>query len=424
MPGSGQTTNSLPTGLITGDARDLVRNRKHQIPRPDAIITSPPYFDLHDYGHSAQIGHGQTLAGYLSDIERVFGACYATSTDNAVMAIVVGSIHRDGELIQLPYEITAAAKRVGWIPREEAIWNKNKALPWAMKNTLRDLTEHIVIFSKTSYFDFNFHDLLDPKPRSMWWVRYPERYSPSGRRPSNVWNIPIPTQGSWKNGPRHFCPFPEQLTFQLLSLITKPGDVVLDPFAGVGSVPAMANAMGRHGIGIEISGQYSDQYLGVLNRARRWWENYVKGLSEITLQRQVFYRTIVELRLLKYAQKIGKALAQDRSAPDWIEVLRSPEPSRSQYKIVKGVFRIKLHDQDSEQSVLETSVELARQRPLSKFGIESDFRLVKDPSEPPGQFWYLNGEFWKPPIFTKPDETGFHVVADFMPDISSVQSWS
>ena len=46
----------------------------------------------------------------------------------------------------------------------------------------------------------------------------------------------------------------------MLSLTTVEGDVVLDPLAGVGSVPAMAEAMGRVGYGLELTVAYKQFY--------------------------------------------------------------------------------------------------------------------------------------------------------------------
>ncbi len=54
----------------------------------------------------------------------------------------------------------------------------------------------------------------------------------------------------------HPCQLPPQLMYRLISLFTKPGEVVLDPFNGVGTTTLTAHQLGRKYIGVEISEQY------------------------------------------------------------------------------------------------------------------------------------------------------------------------
>lgn len=55
---------------------------------------------------------------------------------------------------------------------------------------------------------------------------------------------------------RHICPLQLDLIGRCLELWTNPGDIVLDPFAGIGSVPYMALKMDRKAIGIELKESY------------------------------------------------------------------------------------------------------------------------------------------------------------------------
>jgi modification methylase len=54
----------------------------------------------------------------------------------------------------------------------------------------------------------------------------------------------------------HPAPFPEKLVARLLRLYTFIGDVILDPFCGSGTVPAVAKRMGRHWVGIDIEPRF------------------------------------------------------------------------------------------------------------------------------------------------------------------------
>ena len=58
---------------------------------------------------------------------------------------------------------------------------------------------------------------------------------------------------------RHICPLQLEVIQRCVELWTNPGDIVLDPFAGIGSVPYVAITMGRRGIGIELKDSYYKQ---------------------------------------------------------------------------------------------------------------------------------------------------------------------
>lgn len=58
---------------------------------------------------------------------------------------------------------------------------------------------------------------------------------------------------------RHICPLQLEVIKRCIELWTNPGDIVLDPFAGIGSVPYVAVTMGRRGIGVELKESYYKQ---------------------------------------------------------------------------------------------------------------------------------------------------------------------
>ena len=58
---------------------------------------------------------------------------------------------------------------------------------------------------------------------------------------------------------RHICPLQLDLIARCLELWTNPNDIVLDPFAGIGSVPVVALQMGRRGLGFELKESYYKQ---------------------------------------------------------------------------------------------------------------------------------------------------------------------
>jgi hypothetical protein len=74
------------------------------------------------------------------------------------------------------------------------------------------------------------------------------RFFPSGlEETGSVWHF---RPGG--NGDSHLAPFPDELARRCILPTTLPGDVVLDPFSGSGTVPRVAAELGRRGIGIEL----------------------------------------------------------------------------------------------------------------------------------------------------------------------------
>ena len=371
---------------------------------------------MHDYGTTRQLGHGQDLAEYLEDLARILQSCADVSADDATLWVVVGTIRRAGTLVQLPALLAERAAESGWGLREEITWDKGKALPWTTHGELRDVTERVLLFSKTSDFLFNPTEIQSPIPNSEWWRRYPERYSPNGRLPTNIWAIGIPTQGSWTGVRSHFCPFPPELTHAMLSLTTEPGDVVLDPFAGIGSVPAMADAMGRIGVGVELSEDYARQYDRTLQEASEYTDSIVSDQSG----RKLFRETILELRLLKFARILGGRLCDQGVGVDWIRVRKSARRPRGPFAVVTADFEIALSAGGNLLATAELANAIAGRRPLSKFGVEARFAATQSTDAAASGHWYRGGRFWLPPVRKRPVAGGPHVVASFVPRLDAI----
>lgn len=410
--------------MLLGDARKLTNYLSPLRGRFASVITSPPYADMQDYGVPRQIGYGQTLPVYLKDLRSVFEACAELSTDTATMWLVLGAIRRKGEVVLLPSRVAEQAQKAGWKVREVITWEKTKGLPFTKHGEFRDVTEQVILLSKSTGYRFETEFLQSPEPRSIWWRRYPERYSPEGRKPTNVWKVAIPTQGSWKPGPNHSCPFPHELTYRMLTVVTAEADLVLDPFAGVGSVPALANVMGRRGYGLDLSPRFVAEYQRTLASASSWWKAKKSHFALSADRRKVFRETILQLRLLKFGRLVSDRLSSDLHRPRWVRVVGYESGSLERYKITRGEFELIFDDDSCEQTVIRLAQEAAAKRPLSKFGIEAEFRVVKTCDARRDGRWYPSCKFWRPSTPVQPAEDGTSsLVANFEPAADMVASW-
>ena len=404
--------SALQRGLNVEDAQGIV-NLWEGLPPPRSIVTSPPYLDMHDYGNTSQIGvPGQGVEDYLVQMSKLFRDCHRIATADATFWLVAGAVRRSGRLVPLPDMLVVCAEDAGWILREAITWDKQKALPWTHHGELRDITEEVLLFSKKDDFRFDATELRSPIPNSIWWRRYPERYSPNGAMPTNLWSIPIPTQGSWAGVRTHFCPFPEELTYRMLSLTTMKGDVVLDPLAGIGSVPAMAEAMDRVGYGLELTSEYASWYEHTARSAK----GFLTRLGEDSCRRKDFHRTIVQLRLLKFAKLLGRQLKDGGVAVSWVRASESDRRPRRDYHVVAAQFDIVV----AEPAMLEASLSAAdsaiERPPLSKFGIDANITSEIAADSDTDGYWYASGRFWNTPDTERPTSGEPHVVARFKPE--------
>lgn len=64
---------------------------------------------------------------------------------------------------------------------------------------------------------------------------------------------------------KHICPLQLEVIQRCIELWTNPGDIVFDPFAGIGSVPYVAVKLNRRGLGCELKESYYNQAKANLN---------------------------------------------------------------------------------------------------------------------------------------------------------------
>ena len=404
--------SSLRPGANVGDSLRL-RRLWRGLPPPRAIVTSPPYLDMHDYGNGSRIGvRGQSTGDYLDLLEGLFGDCHAISSDDATFWLVAGSVRREGRIVRLPNLLADRAERVGWTLREAITWDKRKALPWTHHGELRDITEQVLLFSKSAGYRFDADAIRTPVPNSIWWRRYPERYSPEGWLPTNLWSMAIPTQGSWSGDRTHFCPFPDELTHRMLALTTEPGDVVLDPLAGSGAVPAMAEAMGRIGYGIDLKPEYAALYGQALRSAR----SFLSHLAGDEPLRDGFRRAVVGLRLLKFARLLGQRAVGAGADLRWVRVRRSRRRPRDGCAVTAADFELALADGADAARALAAARSAAAVPPLSKFGVDARIAARPEAEAARTGWWYPDGHFWKTPSRKRPPSGGPHVLSSVRPD--------
>lgn len=407
---------AIPSSFFTvhqGDARWTDRLLQRVSGPTDPLITctitSPPYGDLKDYGHPDQIGFGQPYDEYLTDARRVFRGVYEHTRDDGSMWVVADSLRRQDpdnrglwKLEPTPFQLAAEAEEAGWILRDVIIWRKDKTLPWSGKGRLRNAFEYVLFLVKSEDFKYRVDRLRDPAELEEWWVKWPERYNPLGKAPDNVWDIPIPVQGSWGNPLiAHACPFPPELVERLVLLATDPGDVVFDPFAGTGSVVAQANRLGRRGLGFELNPEYVAAYDSLV---RPEVEAHAEAPLAAVADRNEWVRdALLNLRALKYPKLIVKTVrdaGHENVAATVVLTKAKTGPPDGRYELIRTRTAFVAEGTDAELEELRQAVKLAADRPpASKMGVGGELDVIR-PGDIAGYvgrktlFPYLEGRTW------------------------------
>lgn len=372
----------MPTNLFTIHKHDA-REIKSLIKEPliDVTITSPPYYEMKDYGYEEQIGFGQTYDNYLNDLKTVFQGVFDATKETGTLWVIIDTFRKNGEMVTLPFDFANKIKEIGWKLQEVIIWKKDKTVPWAHKGQMRNLFEYILMFSKSNNYNFFVDDIRDYESLKKWWVKYPERYNPKGKTPEAIWDFPIPTQGSWGDGYiRHFCPLPEEMIAQILHLTTRENDVVCDPFSGSGAVLAKADNMKRRYIGTELNDEYIQMFKDYLEKTQENNRHRYEANQKYFADQVSFERLILDLRSLKYARLFYKELKKkDIKSIQRIRVDISDEEPIKNNAVLKVEYKILVSNevtQDERKSMISFFDEIIIEKPLSKFGIEPSFQIV------------------------------------------------
>lgn len=368
---------TLPSNIIFNkDARSIL----NFVPKSKFItttITSPPYFDMKDYECDNQIGFGQSYENYLLDLQLVFKNILEITKDDGSLWIIIDTFKKDGQVVPLPFDLISELIKIGWLLQDIIIWKKDKTVPWSSKGFMQRKFEYVLFFSKTKTFKYNKDRvrIYDTSNLKKWWVKYPERYNPKGKALDEVWEYPIPTQGSWGDKYiKHFCPLPTDMVGNMIQISTDEKDIVMDPFAGSGSVLAQSVFMNRKYIGFELNKTYIKMFENYLKSSIKIGKSGYQFFNSVENQK-IFEDTILNLRSLKYAKVLrAKIIKRFNEKEIRIFVKRIGESQkkhkiiRVEYVFIGDISKTEIND------LIETAITKA---PLSKFGIEPIFKFRK-----------------------------------------------
>lgn len=287
--------------IITGDSRKMQEVKDASV---HLIVTSPPYWQLKDYGSSDQIGFNHSYEEYINNLNLVWGECYRILEDGCRLCINIGDqfarsvYYGRYKIIPIRTEIIKFCETIGFDYMGAVIWKKVTtcnttggatvmgSFPYPRNGILKLDYEFILIFKKQGA----------TKPVS-------QEIREKSKMTTEEWNQYF--SGHWnfagEKQDRHLAMFPEELPKRLIKMFTFVGDTVLDPFLGSGTTTLAAKNLSRNSIGYEINGDY----LPIIKEKIGCSQNFFSGehIFEISKQENITANFAEEIQKLPYIFK-------------------------------------------------------------------------------------------------------------------------
>jgi len=242
--------------IIIGDSRRMTELPDESV---HLVITSPPYWQLKDYGEQNQLGFNDSYEDYINNLDLVWNECFRVLHGGCRLCINIGDqfarsvYYGRYKVIPIRTEIIKFCEVLGMDYMGAIIWQKVTttnttggatimgSFPYPRNGILKIDYEFILIFKKSGN---------------------PPKVSKEAKELSKLtteeWNTYF--AGHWYFGgerqDKHLAMFPGELPRRLIQMFSFVSDVVLDPFLGSGTTSLAAKNLNRNSVGYEINPKF------------------------------------------------------------------------------------------------------------------------------------------------------------------------
>jgi len=242
--------------VIIGDSRKMEEVHDETI---HLVITSPPYWQLKDYGDENQLGYNDTYEEYINNLNLVWNECHRVLKQGCRLCINIGDqfarsvYYGRYKVIPIRTEIIKFCESIGFDYMGAIIWQKVTttnttggatimgSYPFPRNGILKIDYEFILIFKK-----------YGKSPKVSRAKKEKSRMTKEEWNKYFVghWNFPGVKQN------KHLAMFPEELPKRLIKMFSFVGDTILDPFLGSGTTSLVAKKLNRNSVGYEINNDF------------------------------------------------------------------------------------------------------------------------------------------------------------------------
>ncbi len=242
--------------IIIGDSRLMRQVGDESV---HLVITSPPYWQLKDYGNGSQIGFDDSYEDYINNLNLVWNECHRVLHKGCRLCVNIGDqfarsvYYGRYKVIPIRTEIIKFCETVGFDYMGAIIWQKVTtcnttggatimgSFPFPRSGILKIDYEFILIFKKHGTPPKVSREI---KEKSKMTIEEWNQFF------TGHWNIPGEKQD------KHLAMFPEEVPDRLIKMFSFVNDTVLDPFLGSGTTSLAAKKLKRNSIGYEINPEF------------------------------------------------------------------------------------------------------------------------------------------------------------------------
>src|ERR1700722_5478173 len=342
--------------VIAGDSRRMAELADKSV---HLIITSPPYWQLKDYGVKEQIGFHDSYEDYINHLNLVWQECYRVLHDGCRLCVNIGDqfaravYYGRYKVIPIREEIIKFCENIGFDYMGAIIWQKVTttntsgggvqmgSYPYPRNGILKIDYEFILVFKKLGDA---------PKP-----TKEQKELSKMTAEEWNTffaghWNFPGARQDS------HIAMFPEELPRRLIKMFSFIGETVLDPFAGSGTTMLAARNLNRNSVGYEINQDFvpiieqklgtfqvdihSTSYFFIKQQLSADFERDIKNLPYIFVDPHKLDKKI-DPKKLQFGSKLDKEGSVKREEFFTVREIISPEKIRLSNDLIVRLIGIR-----------------------------------------------------------------------------------
>jgi len=244
------------TIIVIGDSRRMEELKDESV---HLTITSPPYWQLKDYGNGSQIGFNDSYEDYINNLNLVWKECYRVLHKGCRLCINIGDqfarsvYYGRYKIIPIREEIIKFCETIGFDYMGAIIWQKVTtcnttggatvmgSFPYPRNGIIKLDYEFILILKKLGDPPKVSKEVKEKSKLSLEeWNEYFYGH----------WNFPGEKQD------KHLAMFPEELPKRLIKMFSFVGDTVLDPFLGSGTTCLSARNLNRNSVAYEINEEF------------------------------------------------------------------------------------------------------------------------------------------------------------------------